>query len=206
MSVAVTMGPKANSTPFITGKSKAAKVANPDPLQSIAKPVEVEIVDRYDYTKVTDEGICADCGTDTTPCTGKRGCRHKGRWEYYAVVDAIWAEAGMEKGYLCIGCLETRLDRTLKPADFKSGALINDPYDPWHTPRLASRLGHETWVEMTIVVPQSVFDWLSAKAEATRSSEYTDWDAEDEAAVEVMTAMDIAIDIARDEAEGKIDD
>ena len=54
---------------------------------------------------------------------------------------------------------------------------------------------------MTVVVPQSVFDWLSAKAEADRSGDYPDWNVEDEAAVELMTAMDIAIDIAREEAE-----
>lgn len=146
--------------------------------------------------------ICADCGMDTAPCTGKRGCRHKGRWEYYAVHDAIWAEAGVGDGYLCIGCLESRLGRTLTPADFKTEALISDPYDPWHTPRLASRLGREAMVKMTLVVPQSVFDWLSGKAEANRKGDYTDWAAEDEATVELMTAMDIAIEIAREEAEG----
>jgi hypothetical protein len=146
--------------------------------------------------------ICADCGTDTAPCTGKRGCRHKGRWEYYAVHDAIWAEAGMKEngGYLCIGCLEARLGRTLTPADFKTGALISDPYHPWHTPRLASRLGREATVKMTILVPQSVFDWLNAKAEAGRNAEYPDWNVEDEATVELMTSMDIGIEIAREDA------
>ena len=28
---------------------------------------------------------------DTMPCTGKRGDRHKGRWEYYMVHDKLWA-------------------------------------------------------------------------------------------------------------------
>jgi hypothetical protein len=23
--------------------------------------------------------LCRDCGTDTAPCSGKRGCRHAGR-------------------------------------------------------------------------------------------------------------------------------
>jgi hypothetical protein len=40
--------------------------------------------------------ICADCGVDTTPCTGKRGCRHVGRWEYYMLRDDVWRAAGME--------------------------------------------------------------------------------------------------------------
>jgi hypothetical protein len=39
--------------------------------------------------------ICSDCGGDTTPCTGKRGCRHAGRWEYYMVHNEVWARAGM---------------------------------------------------------------------------------------------------------------
>jgi hypothetical protein len=92
--------------------------------------------------------MCNDCGIDTTPCTGKRGCRHKGKWEYYMVRDAVWAADGMStvygrrcssKGYLCIKCLESRLGRTLKPNDF-TGAIINSPFIPWHTPRLITRL------------------------------------------------------------------
>jgi hypothetical protein len=59
----------------------------------------------------------------------------------------------------------------------------------------------EDFVELAIVVPQSVFDWLYAKAEAGRNAEYPDWDVEDEATVELMTAMDIAVEIAREEAE-----
>ncbi len=60
----------------------------------------------------------------------------------------------------------------------------------------------EDCVELTIMVPQSVFDWLNAKAEAGRNAEYPDWDVADKATVALMTAMDIAIDIAREEAEG----
>lgn len=59
MSVAMVMKPKAKTPPFITGKFKAAKTTKPDPLQSIAKAAEGEIVNRYDYTKVNDEGIRA---------------------------------------------------------------------------------------------------------------------------------------------------
>lgn len=61
---------------------------------------------------------------------------------------------------------------------------------------------NEDYVELTIVVPQSVFDWLTAKAEAGRNAEYADCEVEDEAAVELMIAMDIAIDIALEDAEG----
>lgn len=93
-----------------------------------------------------EPAICDGCGADTTPCTGRRGCRHKGRWEYYAGHDGVWeaarpwtAEGGRVR-YLCVACLERRLGRTLRPDDFRD-VPINDPDDPWHTPRLASRLG-----------------------------------------------------------------
>lgn len=91
---------------------------------------------------------CHDCGTDTTPCTAKRGCRHKGRWEYFMVRDKVWAAAGMppsqirsygetDGDFLCVECLEARLDRRLGPKDFTT-APINEP-SPWDTPRLAER-------------------------------------------------------------------
>lgn len=86
-----------------------------------------------------DQARCRDCQTPTAPCTGKRGCRHKGRWEYYMVHDHIWDTAGADHGYLCIGCLENRMARRLTAADF-TDAPINDPTDPWHTDRLTTRL------------------------------------------------------------------
>ena len=87
-----------------------------------------------------NQSHCADCGQATTPCTGKRGCRHKGKHEYYAVHEEVWTEeAGMDSGFLCIACLERRIGRRLDVADFKD-VPVNDPADPWHTERLASRL------------------------------------------------------------------
>jgi hypothetical protein len=85
------------------------------------------------------ECICSDCGADTTPCTRKRGCRHKGRWEFYMAHHRLWRAAGAGKGFLCIGCLELRLGRKLTARDFTC-ALINDPH-PWDTPRLNERKG-----------------------------------------------------------------
>jgi hypothetical protein len=82
---------------------------------------------------------CKDCGLDTTPCTGRRGCRHKGRWELYMVYDDVWDAARMCDGYLCIGCLERRLGRCLTPADFPP-LPVNDPVD-WDSDRLAARKG-----------------------------------------------------------------
>jgi hypothetical protein len=83
--------------------------------------------------------LCADCGVDTSPCSGKRGRRHNDKWECYLVKDSVWQCAGMGRGFLCIGCLEARLGRQLRPRDF-TDAPINDPDDPWKTPRLLSRL------------------------------------------------------------------
>ena len=80
---------------------------------------------------------CKDCGMDTMPCTGKRGCRRKGRSEYYMVRDKLWGTAGMKRGFLCVGCLERRVGRRLRAKDF-TPAPINDP-SPWDTPRLAAR-------------------------------------------------------------------
>jgi hypothetical protein len=89
--------------------------------------------------------ICIDCGADTSPCTGKRGCRHKGKWETYMVRDTVWEAAGMGRGwghgnasgFLCVGCLEARLGRMLTPADFIDYP-INEPH-PWDTPRMLAR-------------------------------------------------------------------
>ena len=102
--------------------------------------------------------ICRDCSADTTPCAGEDAhrrttpanlrCRHKGRWEHYMVRDSVWKAAGMPamrgiqplgaSGFLCIGCLERRLGRELKPRDFRPGVLLSEP-SPWDTERLARR-------------------------------------------------------------------
>jgi hypothetical protein len=60
--------------------------------------------------------------------------------EVYTVADAVWAAAGMEPygGCLCIGCLEERLSRKLKPWDFKIESGFNSAPG---TPRLLKRRG-----------------------------------------------------------------
>jgi hypothetical protein len=62
--------------------------------------------------------------------------------EVYRVHDAIWKKAGMEPygGCLCIGCLEKRIGRQLKPKDFPSHAF-NNPGIPC-TERLSDRRGY----------------------------------------------------------------
>lgn len=53
------------------------------------------------------------------------------------VLDDLWESARMNKGFLCIGCLEKRIGRKLKPNDFID-SRINRP-SPWDTPRLRAR-------------------------------------------------------------------
>jgi hypothetical protein len=58
--------------------------------------------------------------------------------EVYHVRDAIWKKLGMEPfgGCLCIGCLEKRLGRKLKPKDFQRHHPFNSAAG---TARLLSR-------------------------------------------------------------------
>jgi hypothetical protein len=45
---------------------------------------------------MSERSICVDCLTDTcSGWSGKRGCRHKGRREYYMVRNAVCAKAGI---------------------------------------------------------------------------------------------------------------
>ena len=54
--------------------------------------------------------------------------------EVYHVREAVWKAADMESfgGCLCIGCLEKRLGRKLKPKDFQRGHGYNLPRVPGH--------------------------------------------------------------------------
>lgn len=58
--------------------------------------------------------LCADCGLDTCP------------FERYMVRDEVWKEAGDVDGFLCVACLEDRLDRALEPEDFPAFPLNDD--------------------------------------------------------------------------------
>ena len=55
---------------------------------------------------------CMDCGVDTYAEADR---------EWYHVHGPVWEQAGLRsegQGFLCIGCLEARLGRTLTPEDF----------------------------------------------------------------------------------------
>ena len=88
--------------------------------------------------------LCIDCGMDTAPNDDRRrrGARTS---EWFMVHDSVWLAAGMPKrepmergDFLCIGCLEARLGRTLTPRDF-TDVPVNRP-DRWKSPRLNARL------------------------------------------------------------------
>jgi hypothetical protein len=84
---------------------------------------------------IPESWACIDCGINTAPGLLNRvqaeqafaaDWENKGikqtvddLSEVYVVKPAVWRAAGMEGGCLCIGCLETRIGRTLVPKDFK---------------------------------------------------------------------------------------
>jgi hypothetical protein len=84
----------------------------------------VELEAAYAADK-NDEGVTLTITTDS---------------EIYTVRERVWSEAGMEPmgGCLCIGCLEKRLGRSLRPKDFQRGHPLNSLPG---TPRLLKRRG-----------------------------------------------------------------
>ncbi len=70
--------------------------------------------------------ICLDCKISTFAIN-----------EYYMVNHSVWDETGLGRrdGMLCIGCLETRIGRTLTQFDF---------LDCYKSDRLIDRLGKAT--------------------------------------------------------------
>jgi len=104
-----------------------------------------------------EHNLCIDCGYDTQPGTISRveaetlaakgehnlGVLHYGpETEVYYVRDHVWKAAGMEPygGCLCIGCLEKRIGRRLKPKDFQRDHPFNTLPG---SPRLLSRRGRQ---------------------------------------------------------------
>jgi hypothetical protein len=82
---------------------------------------------------ITKSWLCVDCGVNTAPgipdgeealrqleARGHYPARINDHSEVYMVRESVWKKAGMEpfSGCLCIGCLEQRLGRKLKPKDF----------------------------------------------------------------------------------------
>ncbi len=60
--------------------------------------------------------VCMDCGINTRLLD-----------EYYTLNDKLWRVANPQNhGMLCIGCLESRIKRTLTCEDFSADVPIND--------------------------------------------------------------------------------
>ena len=114
----------------------------------------------YPDGHVTEDWLCIDCGVNTAPgfpdgATTLKQIKESGvseqcigfDSEVYMVRDAVWRKAGMEDfgGCHCIGCLEKRLGRKLKPKDFNWNHSFNSLPG---TPRLLNR--RKYWVEMEV--------------------------------------------------------
>jgi hypothetical protein len=84
--------------------------------------------------------LCVDCGVNTAPgflnrkqaelaflLHGKMTHEVTDKSEVYTVKNEIWQATGLEGmgGCLCIGCLEKRIGRRLKPDDFEPGHPFN---------------------------------------------------------------------------------
>jgi hypothetical protein len=102
-----------------------------------------------DFAGVIPESwLCVDCGFNTAPGLLNRREAERAAaalgdaWhimgaglpqainsdsEVYTVRAAVWERAGVGEmgGCLCIGCLEKRLGRKLKPKDFRRGHPLN---------------------------------------------------------------------------------
>jgi hypothetical protein len=104
----------------------------------------------------SESQCCIDCGYNTFPGAPGRELaeflmNRDGAFpvtltedsEVYFVKDSVWKAAGMEPwgGCLCIGCLERRIGRKLKPKDFDRTHVFNSPAIP-RTERLRDRLGY----------------------------------------------------------------
>ncbi|MBR1172982.1 hypothetical protein JQ617_03355 [Bradyrhizobium sp. KB893862 SZCCT0404] len=98
--------------------------------------------------KAPESWVCVDCNVNTAPglwtreqidrafgldgSAAIRTATHDkvdqyfdDRSEVYMVTARVWAKAGMSSmgGCLCVGCLETRIGRTLRPRDFMKHEL-----------------------------------------------------------------------------------
>jgi hypothetical protein len=105
--------------------------------------------------RTPESHCCIDCGYNTQPGAPPRELAeflmnrdgmvpltHTDEDEVYIVKDKLWKAAGMTPwgGCLCVGCLERRIGRKLKPKDFERGHVFNDPGMPC-TDRLRDRRG-----------------------------------------------------------------
>jgi hypothetical protein len=137
---------------------------------SLHVPVKRALQDRYTVLHhdpkrqtlkghVTESWLCVDCGFNTAPkmmdrkqlelasaltpeADGGVEMAVTSDSEVYTVTDEVWKLTGLEAwgGCLCIGCLEKRIGRRLKPDDFPPDHAFNDRTNP-ASKRLRKRRG-----------------------------------------------------------------
>jgi hypothetical protein len=117
----------------------------------------------YDLKGSTPESwCCVDCGINTLPGCPSRiemeqhfngkvlkleptkvTVQYNEHCEVYMVRDSVWKAAGVEEmgGCLCVGCLEQRIGRKLRPRDFTRHPFNSMP----GTERLMQRRGGAAW-------------------------------------------------------------
>ena len=104
----------------------------------------------------SESQCCVDCGYNTNPGLpprelaeflmnrdGSAPMTFTCDSENYIVKHSVWKAVGIKPygGCLCIGCLERRIGRKLKPRDFDRNHIFNSPDLP-RTERLRDRLGY----------------------------------------------------------------
>src|SRR6516164_5932789 len=95
----------------------------------------------------SESQCCIDCGYNTNPGAPPRELaeflmNRDGEVpmtltpdsEIYAVKNRLWKAAGMEPwgGCLCVGCLERRIGRRLRPKDFDRNPCVQQPGNTVH--------------------------------------------------------------------------
>jgi hypothetical protein len=106
--------------------------------------LDCDLIDRKSAKgKAPESWLCVDCGINTAPGLPNRKeveleiaikgvakcCYTWDATEVYTVKDKIWKRTGLgpKDGCLCIGCLEKRIGRRLKPKDFDEHVLNEMP-------------------------------------------------------------------------------
>jgi hypothetical protein len=138
--------------------------------------------DKAVQDNIPESWLCVDCGVNTHPgcpdgpqtridiaLTGKSEVYFDPDSEVYAIKDDIWKAAGMRpwSGCLCVGCLEKRLGRQLRPKDFSRHDAKVWAQMPC-TDRLLDRRGFRRIKAMTndgereLIVDRKVADKIAA--------------------------------------------
>jgi hypothetical protein len=136
--------------------------------------------DKAVQDNIVESWLCVDCGVNTAPgvlngpetriafAMGAESIPHSlnRETEVYSVKDAIWEQAGMRpwNGCLCIGCLEKRIGRQLRPRDFSRHDQKVWAEMPC-TERLLNRRGFATVTVQTPEGPREVICDLERAAQ-----------------------------------------